>query len=58
VIVGRLLLVAQGFVNRKLEDEVGLRMAAVREGCTYLQARMRLLEFPRRRRRLAHAARL
>src|SRR5438876_132098 len=45
VIVGRLLLVAQGFVNRKLEDEVGLRMAAVREGCTYLQARMRLLEF-------------
>src|SRR3989449_9516381 len=45
VIVGRLLLVAQGFVNRKLEDEVGLRMAAVREGCTYLEARMRLLEF-------------
>jgi len=45
VIVGRLLQVAQGFVNRKLEDEVGLRMAATREGCTYLQARMRLLEF-------------
>ena len=45
VIVGRLLQVAQGFVNRKLEDEVGLRMAAAREGCTYLEARMRLLEF-------------
>src|SRR5437879_3597907 len=45
VILGRLLLVAQGFVNRKLEDEVGLRMAASREGCSYLQARMRLLEF-------------
>ena len=45
VIVGRLLLVAQGFVNRKLEDEVGLRMAATRDGCTYLEARMRLLEF-------------
>src|SRR5205823_14867195 len=43
VIVGRLLQVAQGFVNRKLEDEVGLRMAAAREGCTYLEARMRLL---------------
>src|SRR2546430_1028827 len=34
-----------GSVNRKLEDEVGLRMAATRDGCTYLQARMRLLEF-------------
>jgi hypothetical protein len=45
VIVGRLLSVAQGFVNRKLEDEVGLRMAATRDGCTFLQARMRLLEF-------------
>lgn len=45
VIVGRLLSVAQGFVNRKLEDEVGLRMAATRDGCTYLEARMRLLEF-------------
>jgi hypothetical protein len=45
LIVGRLLQVAQGFVNRKLEDEVGLRMAATRDGCTYLEARMRLLEF-------------
>ncbi len=45
VIVGRLLGVAQGFVARQLEDEVGLRIAATRDGCTYLQARMRLLEF-------------
>ncbi|HEX4575215.1 MAG TPA: helix-turn-helix transcriptional regulator [Gemmatimonadales bacterium] len=45
VIVGRLLEVSQGFVRRKLEDEVGLRVAATRDGCTYLDARMRLLEF-------------
>ena len=45
VIVGRLLEVAQGFVRRQLEDEVGLRVAATRDGCTYLEARMRLLEF-------------
>jgi hypothetical protein len=44
-IVSRLLSVAQGFVTKKLEDEVGLRMAATRDGCTYLEARMRLLEF-------------
>ena len=43
VIVGRLLEVAQGFVRRQLEDEVGLRVAATRDGCTYLEARMRLL---------------
>src|SRR5207244_9979833 len=45
MLVGRLLGVAQGFVARQLEDEVGLRIAATRDGCTYLQARMRLLEF-------------
>src|SRR5881628_1870597 len=45
VIVGRLLGVAQGFVARQLEDEVGLRIAATRDGCSYLEARMRLLEF-------------
>jgi hypothetical protein len=45
LIVGRLLEVAQGFVRRKLEDEVGLRVAATRDGCSYLDARMRLLEF-------------
>jgi hypothetical protein len=45
VIVTRLLEVAQGFVNRKLQDEVGLRVAATREGRVYLEVRMRLLEF-------------
>lgn len=45
VIAGRLLEVAQGFVRRQLEDEVGLRVAATRDGCSYLEARMRLLEF-------------
>lgn len=45
LIVGRLLEVAQGFVRRQLEDEVGLRVAATRDGRSYLDARMRLLEF-------------
>jgi hypothetical protein len=45
VIVGRLLEVAQGFVRRQLDDEVGMRVAATRDGRTYLDARMRLLEF-------------
>ncbi len=45
LIVGRLLEVAQGFVNRRLEDEVGMRVAATREGRSYLDMRMRLLEF-------------
>jgi len=45
LIVGRLLEVAQGFVRRKLDDEVGLRVAATRDGSSYLDARMRLLEF-------------
>ncbi len=45
VIVGRLLEVARGFVSRRLEDEVGLRVAAGREGRDYLDVRMRLLEF-------------
>src|SRR6184192_530045 len=44
-IVGRLLEVAQGFVARSLEDEVGMRVAATREGRSYLDMRMRLLEF-------------
>src|SRR2546422_2652185 len=43
-IVGRVLFVAQGFVNRKLEDEVGVRMGAGRGGGTYLPARVRPLE--------------
>src|SRR5260370_32872453 len=37
VIVGRLLSVAQGLVNRKLEDELRLRMAATRARCPFLQ---------------------
>jgi hypothetical protein len=45
VIVGRLLEVARGFVIRRLEDEVGMRVAAGREGREYLDIRMRLLEF-------------
>jgi transcriptional regulator with XRE-family HTH domain len=45
VVVGRLLEVARGFVSRKLDDEVGLRVAAGREGRPYLDVRMRLLEF-------------
>src|SRR2546422_6313139 len=43
-IVGPLLLLAQGVVNRKVEDEGGLRMAAVRGGGTYPQAPLRPLE--------------
>src|SRR2546426_7575608 len=31
--------------NRRLEDEVGMRVAATREGRSYLDMRMRLLEF-------------
>lgn len=45
VIAGRLLEVAQGFVRRQLDGEVGLRVAATRAGCSYLDMRMRLLEF-------------
>ena len=36
---------ARGFVIRRLDDEVGLRVAAGREGKEYLDIRMRLLEF-------------
>ena len=45
LIVQRLLEVAQSFVRRQLDDEVGIRIAATREGCTYLEMRMLLLEF-------------
>ena len=44
-VVGRLLEVARGFVSRQLEDEVGLRVAAGREGRAFMDVRMRLLEF-------------
>src|SRR5256886_9594146 len=45
VVVGRLLEVAQGFVRRQLDDDVGIRIAASREGCSYLEWRMKLMEF-------------
>jgi len=45
LIVQRILEVTQGFVRRQLDDEVGIRVAANREGCSYLEMRMRLLEF-------------
>ncbi len=45
VIVGRLLEIAQGFVRRQLDDDVGIRIAASRDGCTYLEKRMKLMEF-------------
>lgn len=45
LIARRVLEVAQGFVRRELDDEVGIRLAATRERCTYLEMRMRLLEF-------------
>jgi hypothetical protein len=45
LIVGRLLEVAQGFVRRQLDDDVGIRIAASRDGCTYLEMRMKLMEF-------------
>jgi len=45
LVAQRLLEVAQGFVRRQLDDEVGIRVASGREGCTYLELRMRLMEF-------------
>lgn len=45
VIVQRLLEVAQAFVRRQLEDEAGMRVAARRDGCSYADARLRLLDF-------------
>src|ERR1041385_7009897 len=45
IIVGRLLEVAQGFVRRQLDDDGGIRIAASRDGCTYLEMRMKLKEF-------------
>ena len=45
LVAQRLLEVAQGFVRRQLDDEVGIRVASGGEGCTYLELRMKLLEF-------------
>jgi hypothetical protein len=45
IIAQRLLEVAQGFVRRQLDDEVGIRVAANREGCTHIDMRLRLIDF-------------
>lgn len=45
LIVQRLLDVAQGFVRRQLADEVGIRVAAKREGCSHADVRLRLIDF-------------
>lgn len=45
LIAQRLLEVAQGFVRRHLEDEVGVRLAASREGCSHSEMRLRLIDF-------------
>jgi hypothetical protein len=44
-VIQRVLDVIQGTVRRLLEDEIGLRVAAVRRGSTYLAMRFRVLEF-------------
>jgi len=44
-LIQRLLDVAQGAVRRLLDDEIGLRIAASREGSTYPVMRLRVLEF-------------
>lgn len=45
LIVQRLLEVAQGFVRRQLDDEVGVRVAANREGLSHSEMRLRLIDF-------------
>jgi hypothetical protein len=45
LVVERLLEVARGFARRQLEDEVGMRVTASRDGTSYIAVRMRLLEF-------------
>src|ERR1044071_2473191 len=45
IIAGGRLEVARGFVRRQLDDDVGIRIAASRDGCTYLEMRMKLMEF-------------
>lgn len=45
LIAQRLLEVGQSFVRRQLDDHVGMRVAARREGCGYAELRMRFLEF-------------
>jgi hypothetical protein len=45
LIADRILEVAQGYVRHQLSDEVGIRVAASREDCTFVEMRMRLLDF-------------
>jgi len=45
LIAQRLLEVGQSFVRRQMDDHVGMRVAARREGCGYAELRMRFLEF-------------
>jgi hypothetical protein len=45
LIADRILEVAQGYVRHQLNDEVGIRVAASREDCTFAEMRMRLLDF-------------
>jgi Fe-S cluster assembly iron-binding protein IscA len=45
LIAQRLLEIAQGFVRRQLDDEVGIRVAASREGCSHIDMRLRLIDF-------------
>ncbi len=45
LVVERLLEVARGFARRQLEDEVGMRVTASRDGSSFIDVRMRLLEF-------------
>jgi len=45
LIARRLLDVAQSFVRRQLDDEVGIRVAAKREGCSHTEVRLRLIDF-------------
>jgi hypothetical protein len=45
LIAERILSVAKSFVGRQLEDEVGVRAAAKREGVEYLDMRIRMLDF-------------
>ena len=45
MIADRILGVAQGYVRQQLSDEVGIRVAASREDCTFVEMRMRLLDF-------------
>lgn len=44
-LIERVLGIAQGSVRRTLDDQIGLRIAAAQSGRTYVDLRMRVLEF-------------